>query len=194
VLILWFFMLMVVVGLIGVSIAFFALIIRLFMKRTAPAWKSWWVGGPLMLCLPGISMGILGFVILATQTYRPASSDYNEVFGVAPTPSITNLRGLTEPGFDSRVIYLAFDYNDTAWSQIIGSGGFSPISDSSGLLISLGEGSPAWWRANNCADKVELERKADRERPRENGLLWDDLAVVRCKSDGKIYVLAGTID
>jgi hypothetical protein len=186
-------MLLALIGLAGVGVGFLALIARLFMEDTKPAWRSWWVGGPLMFCLPEIAMGILGFVIWGAQTYRPASSDYSEVFGVAPAANITNLRGLTEPGFDSRVIYLAFDHNDPAWSAIIGRGGFSPIPGSSALLISLGGDGPAWWRANSCADSVKLERQYDPERPSEDPL-WDDLAVVHCKSDGKIYVLAGSID
>ncbi len=63
---------------------------------------------PLLLLL----FVVVGLPILTSM--RPSSADFEEGFGVQPGSEIENLRGETQSGPDSRIIYLAFDSTPAA--------------------------------------------------------------------------------
>jgi hypothetical protein len=195
VLLLWLAVLLFGVALAGIVLAFCLLLFRRWQTGKF-IFKSGWFLVP-MGCGTGPFVAI--FLLIAIpwgcQTIRPASSDFEEAFGFAPGPEIKNLKGKTEPGIDSRRIYLAFDRSDaaleTAYRLTAGRHSWrkSDMVDS----LALYEKIPDWWRGASPWTKrnVCLE-STHHEVDEHNG--WGDIVIVNCRSDGRIYVLLSRID
>jgi hypothetical protein len=191
----WFSLLLFGVALAGIILAVCLLLLRRWQTGKF-AFRSPWFLAPLGCGVgPFLAIVLLFATLSAYQSFRPASWDFEEAFGVAPGPEIKNLKGKTQAGFDSRYIYLAFDYSDQAWSRIIqqtGNRSSSPLSD---LVDSdvYGGGTPSWWnpaapwvRKPGCKNRLSHSMK-------DVGY-WRDMVFIHCVSDGRIYVLASRID
>lgn len=143
------------------------------------------------------------FVLLASLVFgvpfltgvRPASADFEEGFGVPAGSEIRNLRGKTEAGVDARTIYLAFDNTPDAREAIVGrlpTANRVPQTDRLDSDLFSGN-APSWFKAGatGMAEGACLKRKLDEF---HDALGWDDVIVVQCASDQRIYVLFSNID
>jgi hypothetical protein len=193
--VLWLSFLFVGIALAGIALAISSLLFRRW-KTGKFAFKSGWVVVPFGCGIaPLLAIILLIVVPWACQTIRPASSDFEEAFGVAPGQEIKSLKGKTEPGFDSRYIYLAFDYSDEAWGSILRASGDRPSLPKSDLVDSdVFQGStPDWWNpASPWVGKNVCKNSRFHSMMNVNG--WNDMVFVHCLSDGRIYVLASSID
>jgi hypothetical protein len=194
-LLVWLSVLLFGVALAGIVLAFCLLLFRRWQTGKF-AVKSPWFLLPIGLGSgPFLAIILLISVPWACQAYRPASSDFGEAFGVAPGPEIKNLKGKTDPGFDSRYIYLAFDYSNEAWTKILDVSGNRPSLSKSDLVDSdvYRGGTPAWWNpASSWVGKNSC--KTSRWHSMKDVNNWRDMVFIHCLSDGRIYVLASRID
>ena len=142
---------------------------------------------------PGCVAILVGLVVLLIASpaiiaaVQPASSDYAEVFGVEPGPAITNLKGSSGGGFDYRRAFLAFDRTDAALAEILARGPVTPADPASARVGMAVDDGPEWWKtAWTCPNRVQriVGGQAD----------WDEVTVVECPTERRVYVLASNID
>ncbi len=178
------------------AIACFTVIFRLVRKTQGPPILSTWVALPL-------GCGTLIFIVLAlfvgipylSQSLQSSPANFAEVFGTIPDAEIKNLQSELDAGLDFRTVLLAFDRSDAAWGKVMRFTGDRPSLSESDLVASQTsdgsapswwKGAPAWVKENVCTNR--------RVHSLEDINGWDDIVLIDCLSDGRIYVLAITID
>lgn len=146
-------------------------------------------------CLPLLLMLVPIFSGVAWAALRPDSWAFEEVFAVAPPASLNGLEARTDPGLDSRTIYLAFESNPATKAWLEGqTANWKRVARSDWVDSSAFQGgSPRWWKGasagfapHGCARPVHQEF-------RDVGS-WRDFAIIDCLSDRRIYVIAQHID
>jgi hypothetical protein len=183
-------------ALAGLGVALIAGII-MFVRGNVPR-RNWalWAGVPLGCgCLPLLLMLVPIFSGVVWSALRPDSWAFEEVFAVDPPASISELDASTNPGLDSRAIYLAFESNPAikAWltRQTLS---WTSVARSDWVDSDAFQGSPPnWWKGassgfapHGCARPVHREfRDVDD---------WRDLAIIDCLSDRRVYVIVQHID
>ncbi len=132
---------------------------------------------------------------LDNSALRPDSWAFEEVFAVDPPASISGLDASTNPGLDSRAIYLAFESNPAikAWLTRQ-TRSWTSVARSDWVDSDAFQGSPPnWWKGassgfapHGCARPVHREF-------RDVGY-WRQLAIIDCLSDRRVYVIVQRID
>ena len=192
----WLFALSILLALTGTATALSIALFRWFKKPADGKAGRHLVGVPLGCGFaPLVLLGSLLGISWLVQTMQPASSLFEEALGTKPTTAISNLKASVQPGFDSRAVYLAFDRSDAAWSEVMRISGnrvSRPHTDLIDSDVFLGN-APVWWHAGSPNfDKLGCRNRKMHSLTDING--WNDLVFIDCVSDGRIYVLAHTID
>jgi hypothetical protein len=178
----------------GLSIAAIVWGIRRYRKSN-PKNDKYWIGVPIGCgCLPFIFILVMFGFSWGVETFQSPASSYERVFKVHPDKAIRNLQADVESSFDSYYIYLAFGRSDVAWANVVELAGGGPSGPETAALDSIvSQGVPAWFNAGS----PWLKRNTCKDAKRyfvNNYKGWDDIVLVNCRSDGRIYVMAGSID
>lgn len=141
------------------------------------------VGAPLGCAVLPL---VLAGAVALFAALRPATSDYAQVFGSEPPPSITGLRGSSGGGPDWTYVFLAFDRTPASLAAVtVGKFETDPASAMVASIAGDG-GAPDWFApALDCPGRRERFLRGVRN--------WDDVAVIECPTLARVYVLARDI-
>lgn len=145
--------------------------------------------------LPFAFLLMLVLLPAACNALTPSSMAFEEVFGAVPDADFAGLKSSVDGGWDSRTVYLAWDTSAAAvdrLDRLLAGSQAVPETDMLASAVYAGS-APPWFRAGptwleqgGCDDRTSRELR--------NWRGWDDLTIVECRSDGRTYVIASSVD
>ena len=166
--------------------ALLSLAVWLLIGRKRHRWLApWLIAAPLLAGAAPMALLVGGLV---WSNFAPPAARFHQVFDVAPSDRVRDLRTTGSGTSDAEEVYLAFTTDDANEASLLAPPFVkvpAPI-EALDLVPMPAEPPPPWWTAGQCVNRTVHHARNLRQ--------WDDVVVTHCGDDGRTYVQARWID